>query len=116
MNGMAFNALVQECTALRLERDQLRAEAERAKAALREVAQGSHDGEPCWCRLESMIPYRGHDTGCELARLTLATRVEALIGLAMKSKKPISKASASSSGVICELIRITGIVRTPGKA
>jgi hypothetical protein len=29
------------------------------------------DGAACWCCIPSMIPYRGHDTGCETARAAL---------------------------------------------
>jgi hypothetical protein len=51
-----------------------RAEKERDEAeALRECAQGVDEkGEPCWCCLPCMIPYRGHETGCLAARAALA--------------------------------------------
>jgi len=42
------------------------------KAGLRECAQRVDDnGEPCWCCLDVMIPYRGHEAGCEAARALL---------------------------------------------
>jgi hypothetical protein len=40
------------------------------EAALRECQQQNEDG-PCWCCIPSMIPYRGHDAGCEAARAAL---------------------------------------------
>lgn len=42
-------------------------------AALEETVQqkGEDDGKPCWCGLPYMVPYRGHDAGCEAARAAL---------------------------------------------
>lgn len=49
-----------------------REEAKGLADALRECSQGVDDkGEPCWCCIPSMIPYRGHDAGCEAARAAL---------------------------------------------
>ena len=49
-----------------------RAEGERMREALRKCAQRvDDDGHPCWCSLPSMVPYRGHDSGCEAARAAL---------------------------------------------
>jgi hypothetical protein len=28
----------------------------------------------CWCAIPEMIPYRGHDGGCEAARAALAAK------------------------------------------
>lgn len=47
--------------------------AERMAGALTECAQEQDtEGRPCWCAIPSMIPYRGHDVGCEAARAALA--------------------------------------------
>jgi hypothetical protein len=52
--------------------DALQAEVGVLRAALQETAQGvDADGAACWCCIPSMIPYRGHDTGCETARAAL---------------------------------------------
>lgn len=49
-----------------------REEAKGLREALVECAQGvDADGAPCWCCIPSMIPYRGHDAGCEAARAAL---------------------------------------------
>jgi hypothetical protein len=45
---------------------------QRLEAALRECQQQvGDDGLPCWCCIPSMVPYRGHDSGCLLARAAL---------------------------------------------
>ena len=47
--------------------------AERMAGALGECVQElDGDGQPCWCAIPSMIPYRGHDVGCEAVRSALA--------------------------------------------
>jgi hypothetical protein len=54
--------------------DALRAAEARTVAleeALRECQQQNAKDGPCWCCIPSMIPYRGHDAGCEAARAAL---------------------------------------------
>lgn len=60
-----------------------KAEAERDAAlaqvaVLREALEGvghwsEEEQATCWCGIPSMIPYRGHDGGCEAARAALAS-------------------------------------------
>jgi septal ring factor EnvC (AmiA/AmiB activator) len=47
-------------------------ERDEALAALNECQQQTADDGPCWCCIPSMIPYRGHDSGCEAASAVLA--------------------------------------------
>ena len=51
----------------------LRARVAVLEAALLECSQSlDGKGESCWCCLPGMIPYRGHDAGCEAARAALS--------------------------------------------
>jgi hypothetical protein len=54
------------------ERDVALTNVKELREALRECAQQMDEfEEPCWCQLPVMIPYRGHDSGCEMARAIL---------------------------------------------
>lgn len=85
--GRTCEELDAECDVAEQDNDRLRtalAASEKREQALREALQeiaclinddgkNDFDGRPCWCQLPSMIPYRGHDFGCELARAALST-------------------------------------------
>lgn len=65
------------------ERDAALAQVAVLRGALEGVGHWSEEEQAtCWCGIPSMIPYRGHDGGCEAARAALAstpapTRAEA---------------------------------------
>lgn len=45
---------------------------EALEAALLEVSKYAPGDRRCWCALDGMVPYRGHDAGCEAARAAIA--------------------------------------------
>lgn len=51
--------------------------AKKAEAALEDVGHWDEgENARCWCAIPSLIPYRGHEDGCEAARAVLAAKEE----------------------------------------
>jgi hypothetical protein len=62
------------CRDLRADNARLAARVKVLEEALEEVGTWHvREDARCWCAIPEMIPYRGHDGGCEAARAALVT-------------------------------------------